>query len=490
MDDQNQTNQPIVPGTVPVVPSVPEDITPVETPVTTTTTTTTIPETVAPTAVPEWQAPSPTPETVTTTTTTVTTPVPEEQTMPEGKPKKKIFSVIGAVAALLLVVGVAGAAYYVSNQLSTRQAVAPNAPESKPAAESCSYSTETECNQHNCGVGCYWSSGSCHMSVCGSKVCYGGLDCGSVCCDKATQLCCSSGCVTKSSTVTACPTATPTIGCYHYPDEVAGDNATVCTPIDRTKLSDVTFATAGTIRIHQEGMIDPGTTITLTKGTETISATKVSDGNYDAVVSAGTYKVTVKLGFATEGGQESLGFMLPNASNKCGRYLYDSAKIDISSLKTASALTSYGISTTTGVNIPWQCWADRIQGEDTNTVGQLKANYDFDDFRLVIGYKAVELPEVGACSKINIYKKVGTTFSTTAMTDAELQNLKVGDVLMLYSRSNNENLKGRFKISIDGVEGEWVDGIIDGSDKTVHSYSYTIAKAGTYKFEAQVTTVP
>lgn len=56
--------------------------------------------------------------------------------MPEAKNNKKTFSVLMGVAALLLVVGVAGAAYYVSNQLSTRQAVAPTAPESKPMAAS------------------------------------------------------------------------------------------------------------------------------------------------------------------------------------------------------------------------------------------------------------------------------------------------------------------------------------------------------------------
>lgn len=124
MDDQNQTNQPLVPGTTPVVPSVPEDITPVA-PV------------VAPAMEPitpptPWNSPA---EPVSMPTPSIEpAPAAEEPVMPVGKPKKKILPIVGGVLALLLVVGVAGAAYYVSNQLSTRQAVAPTAPESKPMA--------------------------------------------------------------------------------------------------------------------------------------------------------------------------------------------------------------------------------------------------------------------------------------------------------------------------------------------------------------------
>jgi hypothetical protein len=59
--------------------------------------------------------------------------------LPESlpRPKKKVLPAVTAAIVLLLVVGVAGSAYYVSTQLATRTAIAPTAPESEPqAAES------------------------------------------------------------------------------------------------------------------------------------------------------------------------------------------------------------------------------------------------------------------------------------------------------------------------------------------------------------------
>ncbi|HSV94945.1 MAG TPA: hypothetical protein VLH94_03180 [Spirochaetia bacterium] len=164
MDDQKQTPQQPLQGVapsapLPVTPDVPsqpvEDITPVDSPLS-----------------PEPQTSSPLPETPTVLTpvssptvepnltfsqpnnelsftNTSSTPVPsdlpfsdDQQTpstpsepeVPIEKPKNKVLPVVGGIAALFLLLGVAGAAYYVSNQLSTRQAVAPTAPTSKPAA--------------------------------------------------------------------------------------------------------------------------------------------------------------------------------------------------------------------------------------------------------------------------------------------------------------------------------------------------------------------
>lgn len=181
MDDQNKNIQPtdqstnlgFVPPVQTVTASQPiEDITPVtETPAAPATITeapkTTFTTTVStPTPEPQFVSPlvSSQPDTTTTFTTTVSTPVstpepsyvsplltPIDSTVPETpslptpptepeseipreKPKSKILPIVGGVLALLLVLGGAGAAYFVSNQLSTRQAVAPNAPTSKPAA--------------------------------------------------------------------------------------------------------------------------------------------------------------------------------------------------------------------------------------------------------------------------------------------------------------------------------------------------------------------
>jgi len=50
------------------------------------------------------------------------------------KPKKKVAPAIMAIVALIMVVGLAGSAYYVSTQMASRTAVAPTAPESEPSA--------------------------------------------------------------------------------------------------------------------------------------------------------------------------------------------------------------------------------------------------------------------------------------------------------------------------------------------------------------------
>lgn len=61
-------------------------------------------------------------------------PAAPEAQWPETKPKSNLPKVLGGIAAIILVVGVATAAYFVSNRLSSKQAVAPNAPESQSQA--------------------------------------------------------------------------------------------------------------------------------------------------------------------------------------------------------------------------------------------------------------------------------------------------------------------------------------------------------------------
>jgi len=191
MDDQNQTNQPLDQGAAPNVPlditpqtppaptisPVMEPIAPPTTTFTTTVTTPTpeVPSIPTPTPAPFEPVAVPQPEAMTTFTTTVSTPTPMpsepvstpvvEPEMPKVKPKNKILPIIGGIMALLLVVGVAGAAYYVSNQLSTRQAVAPNAPTSKPkAGVVCGSYPQVECGIID--TSCIWSSS---MNDCVSK---------------------------------------------------------------------------------------------------------------------------------------------------------------------------------------------------------------------------------------------------------------------------------------------------------------------------------
>lgn len=616
MDDQNKINQPLVSGTTPVTPEVAEDITPVEsptpTPVTTTTTTTytepvtpveqtavTPAETMTPPAetapITPWPSPeslpTPTPqsEPITTTTTTTTipspepfsapTPAPEEVSMPAESPKKKMFPIIGGIVALLLVVGVAGAAYYVSNQLSTRQAIAPTAPESEPLAGSrCAADKEG-----TCGVAAGCQTGErCKVQAPGTS--FAGYYCtpdatcttqptptatpttktctvrncsGSVCATTTTtvgytQACPSSNCVDNSScaatstptptqacecvtaqtsgctsgiagvagtrtcislgiaskpacgewgsctpvvpTATAAPTTTaaPTapVGgtdvCVSY-TYIAGatssqENQLICNP-DRSKINTINFTTAGTVRIHLTGA-SAGTTVTLA-GTGTSAAiTKVDDNNFDAVIQPGTYTVTIKLGNETT---NSLGYINPSGGS-CRRY---GELRDISSRITPSALSSFGISTTAGISSPFQCWADTIQGADNDTRGQLDANYDFNDFDVVVGYKATTptTPVVGACVNVKIYKAVNGVYPATPLTATQLQSLKVGDLLKFSVTGSLDNLRAQFRVHVNNIPGNWMSA--SSTVAKVSSYSdYLVGSPGSYQFEAQVSTTP
>jgi hypothetical protein len=193
MDDQSNPNQTldqgVSSGVTPPVPPVSanepvEDITPATEPITAPAPKPMTP--FAPTPMLEPEETSPQPEPMAPFSPPVAMPVPESPTipspvpspipseptppvapetpMPQGKPKKKILPVIGGVLALLLVVGVAGAAYYVSNQLSTRQAVAPTAPESKPlAGYTCTWKS---CVSGKCATRTQYMSGTCPADDC------------------------------------------------------------------------------------------------------------------------------------------------------------------------------------------------------------------------------------------------------------------------------------------------------------------------------------
>jgi len=141
---------------------MPEDITPSDSPVTEVPEAPSIPPVEVP---PTNPVQSPTAQPIMPPITTaepfaMPSAAPVEPEMPESKPKNKLLPIIGGIAALLLVVGVAGASYFVSNQLSTRQAVAPNAPESKPAAQ-----CYTNCPEGTKGDGSGKDANGCYTCV-------------------------------------------------------------------------------------------------------------------------------------------------------------------------------------------------------------------------------------------------------------------------------------------------------------------------------------
>lgn len=594
MDDTNKTNQPLdssaLPGSLPLTPpisSVPtmEDITPTAEPSVAPTVNTTTPistvatPTIEPLPKTEWDLPEPTPvasapePTITSTvpapdpepimaTPQITppvldaaplpTPAPTEPTIPTEKPKSKISPIIGGIVALLFVVGVAGAAYYVSNQLSTRQAVAPTAPESEPKASLggyCEYGMQVICTcgciPNNDGgkcapcttttnnttpqttkIACDKAGGQCvNASSCAraglSPV--DGSGCGnSVCCSKtaATQTAatttptsssndsaggsgsnnCAVQCGNPAGTQTNCTTANvQNATCRQC---CCGDKAINCngkwkcgtscpeiviacdtTERQLTKEKTITFENAGKIMAFSKSFTG---TITLTPTSGTALVFNSADGGAAvqlpesfSVTAGSTYTVSIK----RNGTAEAYGWQPPKAANTCGPMVAScGGDADIKALvdlaKSKATLT--GIKTET-IDSSIQCWGDILAGDATQ-------DYDYNDYAFVFGYEGVT---VGACTEIKVYKKVNGVYGTTALTTTQLGSLTVGDVLKFALTSNTDNLKGRFKVTVGATSGSWLTGTIDAINKKLVTYSdYKVTSAGTYKFEAQVSTTP
>ncbi len=609
MDDTNKTNQPLdssaLPGSLPFTPpisSVPtmEDITPTAEPSVAPTVNTTTPistvatPTIEPLPKTEWDLPEPTPvasapePTITSTvpapdpepimaTPQITppvldvaplpTPTPTEPTIPTEKPKSKISPIIGGIVALLFVVGVAGAAYYVSNQLSTRQAVAPTAPESEPmAAASCSAKSghctgEQICDTRkntmeklDCGgvLQCCYpkptalpatqtaaTTTTCQCipgktEICtldagrtsGTRKCIslgiaGNASCGTWdSCKPATQTAatttptgssndsaggsgsnnCAVQCGNPAGTQTNCTTANvQNATCRQC---CCGDKAITCngkwkcgtscpeiviacdtTERQLTKEKTITFENAGKIMAFSKSFTG---TITLTPTSGTALVFNSADGGAAVQlpesfnVSAGsTYTVSIK----RNGTAEAYGWQPPKAANTCGPMVAScGGDADIKALvdlaKSKATLT--GIKTA-AIDSSIQCWGDILAGDATQ-------DYDYNDYAFVFGYEGVT---VGACTEIKVYKKVNGVYGTTALTTTQLGSLTVGDVLKFALTSNTDNLKGRFKVTVGATSGSWLTGTIDATNKKLVTYSdYKVTSAGTYKFEAQVSTTP
>ena len=444
MDNQNQTNQPTGQGFPPIVPSVPEDITPSDVPVTTTTTTTvTAPQqttaseissippvevALAPTNPPVSQPmmpPIPTAEPF-----SVPTAAPLEPEMPSSKPKNKMLPIIGGIAALLLVVGVAGASYYVSNQLSTRQAVAPTAPESKPAAFVCEL-----CREDQKGDGTYDSNGCAHCVPIGGGDDGGGGGGGGSCVASVAGV---------GTTHPACVGKSPgSEVCYTNPSNDYSSSL-VCTSTTQGLCS----ALAGGNACGSGG--GGGVPTSCTRSTGSGGANSCYLNTTNELTCSGTFGLAC--------GNECCG----NGAICCCTGCFPAS----------DGCASHG-GTTCPIDQPTSTVSPTASPTASPTISPTVT------------------PIVGACMNIKIYKKVGGAYQTTPLTAADLQNLKVGDVLKFGITSNANNLRGRFKVTVAGTAGSWLSGTIDATNKKLVTYTdYTISSAGTYKFEAQVTTTP
>lgn len=476
MDDQNQTNQPLDQGAAPNVPlditpqtspaptisPVMEPIAPPTTTFTTTVTTPTpeVPSIPTPTPAPFEPVAIPQPEPMTTFTTTVSTPTPMpsepvstpvvEPEMPKGKPKNKILPIIGGIMALLLVIGVAGAAYYVSNQLSTRQAVAPNAPTSKPmAAISCSTGNGNPCEDPegklrglcynnicniaeiwcNNGSGCsgwYAATQSC-TQWCPPGTGGGGGEGGggATACTRDTGSGGAGSCYLNTSQENVCNTAPYTFGCgMECCNTSFGGNAGIacccggCFPAgtdcsqhgcavtatcDATKrdtpaAKTLTFAKAGRVIPFVKNDTDGGYTgtITLSKtGSADINITLVKGAAVELTpfsVSAGDV-YTIKARF--DGDPKDAYGWIPNKSNDiCGPVKTPGPGIDANSTPTGMCGDEINISAVKTLAAKADL-TDITAGGTNATVqcwgdaelGDATQDYDYNDFTLIFGYE-------------------------------------------------------------------------------------------------------
>lgn len=541
MDDQNQTNNPQASSEPPVTPSMPEDITPqtaapvipqipVEPapqvtppimPATPSLPPQPEPVVTPPTEIPQQpsfvppmpgaETPMPQPEEV---APAIETPTPADETpkeeipLPEVKKKKASPVILGALA-LLLVAGVAGAAYYVSNQLSSRVAVAPNAPESKPQASTCDSAKDKyrQCPDGWKGDGSGKDANDCYTCIKIENTSCTGVktyDYGTYPDDvKHCKYISSGGDDSKCAAIT-CGPYNYACGAYCFDNtndcgRKACGKSLIYPACDTTKRdtpasSSITFAKSGTVVPFMKNAFSG--TITLSKSGSSDIVIPFATGSAVALksftVSAGdVYTITTKISTESKNGYG----WVKNQGNTCGPIktpgdsLDSNSKptgkcggsIDISAvLKLASASASLTGITADGNDATVQCWGDAEISDATQ-------DYDYNDFAIVFGYQTTST--IGACSAINIYKKSGDTYGTTALTTAELQQLNVGDVLKFVTSASMSGLSARFRVTVDGVAGDWLTATIASTGSNQYLYSdYTVAKSGSYLFEGQVTT--
>lgn len=432
------------------------------------------------------------------------------------KPRRGVRQTLLGILAVLLVAGVAGASYYVSNQLSTRQAVAPNAPESEPQAsggctknpglcsskETCvngtckkivtptSYScTSANCpgpafycsSKTNCANSPGWKNGV-QITVAPTKttstVCtFGGptiqIDC--VTADgyrgRQVQPCCSnntySGCDnTRGLCIPSSPltkVATPTI--------MAGCNSTY--PICSNTITSNCSGTSCRSGVMEGQCCKASAAVTLPPATPTSTGNEPTCDSIGIGLSCTIDPRPGSVLCRTTNTKQPLVYCIPPSAGGGG-----GGGGGGGSTPTPTKAGGGGGGGGGGGSTP------------TPT-------------RKVTATPTVTPIVAGACMEIQLYaKKPDGTFSTTPMTAAEKASIKLGDTLRLVVKANKGNLLARFRVWFNGatmaLPGPAVypdaphqrprDGFLDPQTKKNSYYDFTATRAGEYKFEGFVST--
>ena len=487
MDDQNNL-APVTPVVLPLTPPMPEGLNPVVPPI----------APIQPLPVTAPPAPS----------------APPEPEWPGSKPKSKMPQILGGIAAIILVVGVATAAYFVSNKISGRQAVAPTAPESEPLAWKC-FDGATRCSNNRrqtCENGSWVDEGDacvsptiptkppitptktpteggkceyCSSNKCvrctGDRLSVGECSSDSECGTTPTTAACEKTKVCADGTMIcpkqSCPTVVPTTKPTKKPgggsckEQCPGSDGVLrsCTPPEDDGSSrDSNCDTAGRVEscgnkpyccpsaggawtTDMKKCGGGACKITPPKG---LKITNITGTSATLSWTPGTGGNYIKLWVSSN--------PKGNPTDDCGRL--PSRKTD--AVCVANENTDYYLKAVpstykvTGMKpntkYYWRLimWKQSGCDQEAPTVSFTTT---------AITPTLTPTPGVGACMEVALYAKIcqpgtpgGVTclaegYQTTPMTAAQRAKLHVGDKIRIAITGNKANLKARFRVFIDGV---------------------------------------
>lgn len=488
MDDQNNPTIPAQDSYQPPMPSMtptPEPTFTPATPMTETTTTTTQPST------------SPFGEQAMTTTSTTTSvplatampttpaditppvvPVVSEAQWPESKPKSKMPQVLGGIAAIILVVGVATAAYFVSIRVSGQLAVAPTAPTSEPfafnqkdivklgsaKAQKEYYDALDAKARAATALGQYFAA---------NPTAAGNLD--------AVDKLIAEG-AAKGGTLIGTDKG-QLVGCEAiYVD--------VCNKYDQRTAGGTVFVTAADAALY---WLQVGQALDWTYGDPTHPTVKVPKGYYPCA--GGNFCKIGSTSTVTSSGKGGGGTttVTTTCTEQCPG--------------TDGVLRSCTPPEADGSSADSLCaWAGRVEtcGGKSYCCPAPGGTWTADMTKCT----TITVTS-GACTEIKLYAKLcqnvtgqvacqAEGYSTTPMTDTEKAALKVGYKIRIAITGSKADLKARFRVFVNDVveatgdtaEPQWRLGqSFSGADHLTTYYSdYEIKSSGSYKFEGQVTT--
>ena len=454
-----------------------------------------------------------------TTTTTITAlptpsdvpvvpPSPEPE-WPERKPKSKLPQILGGIAAIILVAGVATAAYFVSVRVSGRQAIAPTAPVSEPLAVSEDQACAGDETRAAC-PSCQGTPGPDNYTCCPAQyVCRPGCGCQPESGDDGE--CVPTGVITcNPDCPTACGYTGGTISCTDScggPSPKTCPATAACLPGPKTwEVTTVPVCPTGSAvsaRIRMYRIIWPQSTggFDIAYDTPSQAATHFMSITNKNMLSAsqgiyvGLEDATTETSFPASGISPNVYTTNGNNPPATGDFVnfatyfnpptpmvsWNSDRLAAGSYTIRFAVpAAYCETTTVCIDTTWT-----PDPALTCTGTNVTQTSNCGNTRTVAGTK--DCSAAGVCTEIKIYKKVNGVWGA-ALTQAQLQALQVGDVVKGVMTTNMNGLAGVFTVTVNGVLQGSIDGTTVATGNLISSPEIAIPVAGTYKIEGRVNT--